>query len=330
VISTNQTDYYSKMAIVPFSTRVRVGPDGGGAGMMKTLTDLDPTWSGYYNECIAGTGGGGSEGNGNWRCLQYQARSVSNWKVMPCVTDRYYNATNTFDMTDDAPRGDRWLNAHDGGRMTRSWDSSSTPPTSYRGLALADPSEHWNFNWNGSCADVSNANQIMPLTTDKTALKARINGLEAFGATAGALGTAWAWYMISPEWHSVWTGSSRPGDYSELTHHQQNGKPFLRKIAILMTDGVYNTYRGWKEVDQQMVSTAAKQLCANMKAQGIEIFTVGLALDLLTTSERAIAEDTLKSCGSDIEHFYSTLTVQELEAAFQDIAYQMSSVSLTR
>ena len=91
---------------------------------------------------------------------------------------------------------------------------------------------------------------------------------------------------------------------------QNNGRPLLRKVAVLMSDGVYNTVRGWKDQNQQTVSNSAKAICTNMKAQGIEIFTVGLALDELTTTERAIAENTLQSCGTDLSHFYSTLNVE--------------------
>jgi hypothetical protein len=170
----------------------------------------------------------------------------------------------------------------------------------------------------------------MPLSMQKQQLKDKIDGLEAHGSTAGALGTAWAWYMLSPKWNGVWTGQSQPGSYADVTTIQDNGRPLLRKVAILMTDGVYNTYRGWKNQNQQTISNYAKQLCTNMKAQGIEIFTVGLALDELSTSERAIAEDTLRSCGTDVSHFYSTLDVAELQTAFQDIAYQLSGVALTR
>jgi predicted peroxiredoxin len=152
----------------------------------------------------------------------------------------------------------------------------------------------------------------------------------AYGSTSGALGTAWGWYSLSPKWNSVWNGDGVPASYANVTTMQANGKPILRKVAVIMSDGVYNTMRGWKDQDQQTVSNHAKQLCANMKAKGIEIFTVGLALDQLSASERAIAEDTLMSCGTDIHHFYSTLNVAELQTAFQDIAYQLTSVALAR
>ena len=192
VVPATQNNYYSKMAIVPFSTRVRVGPDGGGGGMMQALTNLAPTWSGWYNECTQSSGGGGSEGSGNWQCQQYASTYKTAWKVMPCVTDRYFNSGNVLDVTENEAGSNKWLNAHGGDRMTRSWDSANTAATSQKGNTSSDPADNWNYNWNGSCADVANANEIMPLTTDPAALKARINGLEAYGATSGALGTAWA------------------------------------------------------------------------------------------------------------------------------------------
>ncbi len=331
VIPENQSGTYtSRMAIVPFSTRVRVGQDGGGGVTMRLLTDLNPTWSGYVPICTSWSGGGGSEGNGNWICNASEVQYQTAWKVMPCVTDRFYNAGWAYDYTDDAPGSARWLNAHDGGRRTKSWDSSNNALTTELGLTSADPAYQWNYNWNGSCADVDNANEVKPLSNQKQPIKNMIDGLVAYGSTSGALGTAWAWYTLSPNWNGFWTGNSQPGSYADVTTIQENGRPLLRKVAILMSDGVFNTYRGWKDQDQQTVSNYAKQLCTNMKAQGIEIFTIGLKLDELSAAERLIAEDTLRSCGTDVSHFYATLNVEELQIAFQDIAYQLSGVALTR
>lgn len=342
VVWEDQSEFTSRVALVPFSTRVRVELDNQGGPLMKKLTDLDPTWSGWYNECTASTGGGGSEDGGNWQCTAYTKKYFSNWKLMPCVTDRYYSWTQSFDVTDDAPGTGRWLNAHDGTRMTKGFDSSSTSPNSdnwYKtrtGATKTKAADHWNYTrveWGGGvCADVPNANIVKPLSNDIEGLKAHIDGLEAYGSTSGALGTAWAWYMLSPHWDNVWTGNSEPGEYSDLTEMNDNDVPKLRKVAVLMTDGVYNTFRGWKDQNQQTVSNAAKQMCTNMKAEGIEIFTVGFALDSLPAAERAIAIDTLQSCGTDIEHFYNTLDPNQLVGAFEAIASKVttSSIVLTR
>jgi Flp pilus assembly protein TadG len=327
VVRADQSRHTSKVALVPFSTRVRVAPDNGNHGPMTAMTGLPASWSGWYRECVDGTGSGGSETGGNWSCNQYQAQYKNNWKIMPCVTDRFYNGGWRPELTDAAPAAGIWLNAHDGGRMPQSWDSTDVPPSDQTGTSETDPATFWNYSpW--GCADVAEANEVMPLSSNRDQLKSRIDGLEAYGATAGALGTAFTWYMLSPDWGSIWGGNSVPGSYTDVTTKQANGAPVLRKVAILMTDGVYNTYRGWKGQDQQMVSDWAKQLCTNMKAAGIEIYTVGLALDQLSPSERSIAEATLRDCGTDVRHFYNTLTTEDLRQAFRDIGLRLSSVRL--
>ena len=328
-VSSNQSTFTSKVSLIPFSTRVRVGPDGGGGAMMKALTNLDAAWNGWFNICKQGTGSNGSEDAGNWACQQYASELQANWKVMPCVTDRFYNGAGGFDATDVAPGANRWLNAHGGDRMTLSSDSTDQAPANKKGLLKSDPADNWNYDPTGSCSDVDPKNQMMPLTADKSALKSRINDLVAYGATAGALGTAWASYTLSPNWSPIFSGASAPASYGDLTVIQASGAPLLRKVAVLMTDGGYNTYRGWKGQNQQEVSNYALQVCSNMKVRGIEIYTVGFALDQLTANERTIAEATLKACGTDLQHFYDTLNVSQLQAAFRDIALQLSSIYMS-
>ncbi len=329
-VLADQSKLTSKAAIIPFSTRVRVAPDNAGGAVMKDLTNLDPTWTGWYSICTNGTGSGSSETTGNYTCTQTASQYFTNVPIMPCVTDRYYTVGDQYDYTDVAPGSSTWINAHGGDRMTLSFDSSNTAATTNLGKVNSDPAYHWNYEQNGGCADVNQSNQIVPLTSDKSKLQARISGLEAYGATAGALGTAWTWYALSPNWSNIFKGESEPKGYAELTTIKASGAPVLRKVAVLMSDGGYNTLRGAKDQDQQMVSNHAKQLCANMKAKGIEVFTVAFALNQLPAGERAIATDTMKSCGSDIRHFYETLTVHELKVAFRDIAIQMNALYLSK
>jgi Flp pilus assembly protein TadG len=347
ITSSDQSQHTSKVAVVPFSTRVRVGPNGGGGDMMKRLTNLDPTWTGWYYDCTASTGGGGSEIDIPWNCTYYDPTHMVNWKVMPCVTDRTY-AGGGFDATDIAPGNSSWLNAHDGTRRPLSFDGGEVPMPQNAanevndhhrlpgtnhdgdGNSKAQHSSHWNYELDGGCSDVAEANEIQPLTNDKAALTAKINSLEAFGATGGAMATSWVWYLLSPLWDNIWTGSAKPAPYSDLTTLQPNGAPKLRKVAVLMTDGGYNTIRGWKGQDQQMVSNHAIQVCNNMKAKGIEVYTVGFALNELLPGEKLIAENTLRACGTDLQHFFNTLTVPELKSAFNSIGASLTSLVLSK
>jgi hypothetical protein len=296
--------------------------------MMKKLTNLDPTWSGWYNMCVASSGSGSSETGGNWTCSKYTKNYYTDWKVMPCVTDRFYDASWNFGLTDAAPGPGNWLNAHDGSRMTLGPDSSTTVATSKTGESKALAAEHWNFSGAGDCADVAESNEILPLTNNVAALKDRIDGLSAYGATSGVLGTAWSWYMLSPKWSSVFPSASEPKDYSLLSQVNSSGAPKLRKIAILMTDGVYNTFRGWKDQDTTFVSNNAVSMCTQMKNAGIEIYTIGFALNGLTAAEKNLAINTLQSCGSDVEHFYQSINAQQLRQAFESIGNKVSSTAI--
>ncbi len=329
VVRDDQSTYKSRVALVPFARHIRVAPNGQGAGIMKALTDLDATWSGWTEKCtnyvLVGTG---AEGNEEWDCTSYVLEQATDWKIRPCVTERFFENPYGIDITDDAPGNNVWLNGYEGRRRPLSNDSASNPPTSGLGATSTDPAEHYNYHENGYCG-AAEENELVPLSSDKTAINARIDAFMAEHQTAGALGTAFAWYMLSPNWNTIWpTGGADP--YANMTMTLPSGAPKLRKVAILMSDGVYNSYRSWEDQDQQEVSNYAKAVCTAMKAAGIEIFTVGFDLDSLPAAEQAIALDTLQSCGTDIEHFYNTLDAGELQTAFRDIAVKLSTIALTQ
>ncbi len=325
VVWDNQGTYTSRVAVVPFSTRVRLATDAAGGPLMKSITNLDATWSGWFNDCKSGYGGGGSEHNGDWVCHSYESTNHTNWKIMPCVVDR----TGPQEFTDAAPGPNMWLNAHSGDRMVLSADSSDTPASAKLGKVKTDPADNWNYDDAGDCADVSPPNTIVPLTSDKAVLTQKITGLEAFGATGGQVGTAFSWYMLSPQWAGIWPALSTPAPYSDLAVVGPTGEPKLKKIAILMTDGSYNTYRGWKEQNQAAVSQNARTLCTNMKAKGITVYTVGFNLDELPAGEKTEAMSTLQSCSSNPQSFYNTSDAEQIKQAFRDIALKISTLVIT-
>jgi len=94
----------------------------------------------------------------------------------------------------------------------------------------------WLPTWNekaGSMAKTrSPSAEFVPLTKTRDTLKTAIDAFGTGGTTAGQLGTAFAWYMLSPNWANIWPADSKPAAY---------GTAKLRKIAGLMTDAVYNT-----------------------------------------------------------------------------------------
>lgn len=176
----------------------------------------------------------------------------------------------------------------------------------------------------GACSTPATGS-VQPLSNDKTALKAKINALTLGGGTAGHVGTAWAYYMLSPKWSSLLTGKTKPVAYNT---------PKTNKIAILMTDGEYNyTYssQGIPTSDGatngNSVSSAAQAvaICQQMKSNGIEVYTVGFDLG---GNQTAIS--TLQSCATDSTKAYNADNGEQLKAAFRDIALKVSSLYLTK
>ena len=159
---------------------------------------------------------------------------------------------------------------------------------------------------------------IMPLSNNKTALKAHIDNFPTTGTTAGHLGTAWAWYLLSPNWSGIWTGASVPKPYSLISELNQSGQPKLRKIAILMTDGAYN-----KQYSGSDSTTQARAICDNIKLAGVTVYTVGFAISVGSTSDL-----TMQHCATDSSHYYNASDGEALKLAFRDIALKISTLRL--
>lgn len=175
----------------------------------------------------------------------------------------------------------------------------------------------------GVCG-VKQASELMPLTNNRANLLSRIQGLELSGGTAGQLGTAWAWYTLSPNWNALWPAESKATPYDGDT----------KKVAILMTDGEYNVQYDTDGIQSDMPGagspantisrTQARTLCTNMKDSGIEIYTVGFALG---NDQTAI--ETMNLCASSPAQAYIANNGDQLRESFRDIALRISNLYLT-
>ncbi|MDX2203495.1 MAG: pilus assembly protein [Hyphomicrobiaceae bacterium] len=271
IIWTDQSQYTSRVAIVPFAPTVNAGSYFTAITGESTSQSTSCGWGGGW-----GWGWGWGWGGGS-------SCSVT---IGPCVVDR----TGTNAYTDVAPASGTYLPSLYS--ATGSTSSTCTPSTA-----------------------------IVPLTSDKTVLHATINSLTASGGTAGPLGTAFAYYLLSPDWASVWGTASTPAPYSDLTTLNSQGAPKLQKYAILMTDGDYNIMSG-SNASTSTANTAALALCTAMKNRGIVVYTVGFEVG--TT-----AKTMLTSCATSSGHFYDASSESALIAAFRDIALKISSLRLT-
>ncbi len=181
------------------------------------------------------------------------------------------------------------------------------------------------YTSDGNC---STSNYVTPLTANKTRLNASIDALSTGGMTAGQIGIAWAWYMLSPNFSTVW-------DKEATNQPLAYGTSELAKVAVLMTDGEFNysTCRG--VATSELNSTAgcnnnspfqqAETICTAMKNQDIVIYTVGLQLNTALYSD-----DFLLACATSPQHAFLAADTTELQAAFKSIATSISKLRLSK
>jgi hypothetical protein len=166
---------------------------------------------------------------------------------------------------------------------------------------------------------------ILPLTNNEPQLIAQIDSYVPNGGTAGHLGMAWGWNLISPNFGSMFNGSSTPAAYNDTS---------IIKSVVIMTDGLFNT--AYKSGD---VTPAAPQvtesnadfisLCTNMKAAGVIVYTVGFGLAAEAEPGRTTAKKSLTDCASKPENFFDSATDAELDTAFDTIADQLTALRVS-
>jgi Flp pilus assembly protein TadG len=158
---------------------------------------------------------------------------------------------------------------------------------------------------------------IVPLTESKSTLWSAVDAYRDGGTTAGHLGTAWSWYLVSPEWSSLWPTDSRPAPYHD-------GKTI--KAVVLMTDGSYNTIGGINGGDTsataRQASTIAVDSCEAMRAQGIRVYAVGFQAP-------AAALETLRNCASSPSSYFDATDGEMLLNVFRTIATELNNLRLT-
>lgn len=171
---------------------------------------------------------------------------------------------------------------------------------------------------------------LLPLTADKQKLHDTIDAFKADGVTAGGIAAQWGYYMLSPNWRSAIRNADLgdgPADYS---------KKKVTKVAILMTDGQFNTAFAdieGKPQNQQgdKAREYAENICANMQTSGIEVFTIGFDLPSGEASEaRGVLQDCASRDTGSLRHFYDVSTGDELKAAFAEIVRNTERLALTR
>lgn len=288
VLWEDQSEYTSRVSLVPFSADVRPPVD-----ILTKLAGNAQTFArNYIYEYVTGKG----------KNKRVEQVVVPYWFApTECVGER--GGSKAY--SDDPPTGNNMLT-----RVHREVSLSTITST--------------------GCYIHRDAT-VLPLSSNKAEIVGRIDGLVAQGGTAGHVGTAWAYYMLSPQWASVLKDGQKGNSY---------GRKDTRKVAVLMTDGEYNfTYdddqaassatlgsgsNGLNSLNKKSSAEQAKQICDNMKNSGIEVYTVGFDL-----GNNQTAKNTMAYCASSPDSNYNADDGEQLKNAFRDIALRISKLYLS-
>ena len=170
---------------------------------------------------------------------------------------------------------------------------------------------------------------IMPLSSDKNAMKSLISNFNVTGSTAGHIGLAWGWYTVSPTFNPLWSGN--PAGVASPNE--------LLKVVILMTDGEFNTNycagvlasnsnNGGERINCAATNgdpfDQAEELCDAMKAEGVVVYTVGLQL-----AGGGEAEQVLQNCATSPAHVYLPASGGDLSEAFAAIGRELTRLRIS-
>jgi Flp pilus assembly protein TadG len=161
--------------------------------------------------------------------------------------------------------------------------------------------------------------KVIPLTNNKATLTNFFDTCSVGGATPGHIGTAWAWYMIAPEWSTIFPASSAPAAYADTN---------TIKAVVLMTDGEYNVHYA-----SETAKVQAETLCTNMKAKGIVVYTIGFGFpsDAAQDSQQEInARSLLKTCATNQSTTaFFPYDGNKLKEAFKSIGDSLNALTLS-
>ena len=180
---------------------------------------------------------------------------------------------------------------------------------------------------NASCL----SSPIQPLSSNAATIKTNIDNLSTNGVTAGQIGIAWGWYMVSPNFGSLWpSGAAGAYDTSETL-----------KAVIIMTDGEFNApycdgviaagYGASNSVsnscspDNGEPFGQSSALCDAMKAQGVVVYTVGFQI-----TAGGNADTLLRACASTANGYYNAGTGAALSEAFAAIGRDITQLRISR
>lgn len=164
--------------------------------------------------------------------------------------------------------------------------------------------------------DVSCASPLTELTSSKATLDGQIDAMVATGETYIPAGMLWGWNILDS--NVPFTGAKTKAQMTALKG---------TKSLVLMTDGDNTLSANYpRHEDHDSVAADAKtaELCENIKAEGINVYTVGFKV----TKPSSISM--LANCASSAGQAFAAADNSALNDAFAQIATSLAQVRMAR
>jgi Flp pilus assembly protein TadG len=168
--------------------------------------------------------------------------------------------------------------------------------------------------------NVSCPSAITPLTADKATVTTALSKMVTTGETYIPSGLMWGFATLS---------SQQP-----FTQAVPYSDTKVRKALVLMTDGAntksVSAVSGMSGLPAHngsnvtQANTYTSELCANIKAQGITVYTIAFGVTDTSTRNR------LRDCASEPGMAFTPDNASQLSAAFKEIAEALRTLSIYR
>lgn len=214
------------------------------------------------------------------------------------------------------------------------WKTRATSTARYSNTPRATLTT--SFGPNKGC----NIQPLMRLTNDYAALRTAVNGMVATGNTNVPLGAMWGWHTLSPnapfgDGRAYGTerlkkiiiimtdGENVMSDISNPNDSYYNGLGYIWQNRLGITSGSNSTRR--QKMDDRFDSSNpnTEDMCGNMKAKDIEVYTVAVQVD-------ATAQTLLRRCATDADHYFPVDSASGIGAAFDRIAGAIENLRISR
>jgi Flp pilus assembly protein TadG len=327
----NATNEDVKMAIVPFSTAVRVGNAYRNSGWIDT-GGLAP-----YSRANFSQSQGLRHNMWAWDaigrtwagCVEMRSGSYSTDDTTPTTTIPATLFTPMF-APDEPGIQYNGVNYPNNYMSDISTSSNHTTRQQYTQKYTTTNTISTNNGTRGPDLNCKMA-AVVPLTSTKANITNGINALVATGSTIISEGAAWGWRVLSPNapftegsaYDSEWTKilvimTDGENDLSSNSTH--NMSPYTT-VGYLAQNRLGSTSASGGE---SALNTRLATTCTNAKATGIVVYTIGFQIPSNTV------RTLLRNCATDPSKFIEAPSEADLIEAFEIIGNELADLYLSK